>query len=164
MVPLIINELLARVPTDDPTTMDVIEGDANGDGVRDANGDEFVELVNVGMEPLDLSGFQVDDNSTTGSFVFPMGTLLPQGEAVVVFASGNLNMSLLEFGNARALGLVLIASGRIGTGLSNTADSLVVRDPMGREVARLDYDGSNPVPQPVFQSHEYFGSILRASC
>lgn len=152
MVPLVLNEVLARVPSDDPMTPDVIEGDANGDGTRDASGDEFVELVNVGMEPLDLSNFQINDSGTTPPFVFPMGTIVLPGEAVVLFGGGDLSRSRLEFGNSRALGLVFTTDGTIGTGLSNTADSIFVRDPMGRQVLRFDYDSMAPVPQQVFQS------------
>jgi hypothetical protein len=152
MVPLVVNEALARVPTDDPMTMDVIEGDANGDGVREASADEFVELVNVGMEPLDLSNFEVNDDDSPMGFIFPMETVVPPGEAVVLFGGGDLTMSRLEFGNSRALGLVFTTDGTIGTGLSNTADTVIVRDPMGREVLRFDYDSMNPAPQPVFQS------------
>jgi hypothetical protein len=152
MVPLVINELLARVPTDDPNTEE-IEGDANGDGTRNANLDEFVEIVNVGTDPIGLSGYEVDDNGgTAGSFVFPTGTRLPAGEAVVIFGGGDLTMSKAEFGNARALGLVFTATGNVGLGFSNTGDSVVVKDPTGREVVRLDYDANNPVAQPVFQS------------
>lgn len=150
--PLVINELLARVPADDPATPDVIEGDANGDGVRDANLDEFVELVNIGMEPFDISGYEVDDSNSPGSLRFPNGTIVPAGEAVVIFGGGDLMMSRLEFGNARALGLLFSVGGANGFGFGNAGDAVIVRNPQGQEVARLDYDNMNPVPQPIFQS------------
>ncbi|MBI3951779.1 MAG: lamin tail domain-containing protein [Acidobacteria bacterium] len=150
-VPLIINELLARVPSDNPDTAE-IEGDANGDSQRDASLDEFVELVNVGKEPLDVSGFEVDDGGTMGSFIFPMRTIIPPGEAVVIFGGGDLTKSRLEFANARALDLVFAVGGGAGLGFSDSGDAVVVRDRMGREVARFDYDGEMPVPQLVFQS------------
>lgn len=153
MVPLVINEVLARVPSDDMATPDINEGDANGDGTRSdgGNGDEFVEFVNVGMEPFDLSGFRLNDSGTSEDYVFPMGTIVPPGEAVVVFGGGDLTMSRLEFGNAKALGLVFTTD-RIGTGLNNGGDSVILKDPMGREVLRFSYDNMSPVPQPVFQS------------
>jgi hypothetical protein len=150
--PIVINELLARVPTDDPATTNVIEGDANGDGVREANLDEFVELVNVGIDPFNLSGYEVDDTNSAGNLKFPNGTIVPAGEAVVIFGGGDLMMSKLEFGNARALGLVFTVGGSGGFGFGNAGDAAIVRDPRGQEVARLDYDSMNPVPQPIFQS------------
>ncbi|MBI3951581.1 MAG: lamin tail domain-containing protein [Acidobacteria bacterium] len=151
-VPLVINELLARVPNDDPMTMDVIEGDANGDGTRNASLDACVELVNAGMDPLDITGYEVDGSNSPRSLVFPMGTVAPPGEAVVIFGGGDLAMSRLEFGNTRALGLVFTVGGSNGFGFNSSGDSVIVRDPMGREVARLDYTDTTPVPQPVFQS------------
>jgi hypothetical protein len=152
MVPFVINEVLARVPSDDPMTTDVIEGDANGDGTREASLDEFVELINVGMSPLDITGFEVDDSNSPGSLHFPMKTIVPPGEAVVVFGGGDLARSRLEFGNARALGLIFTVGGSGGLGLGNNGDSVIVRDPMGREITRLDYTNDMPVAQSVFQS------------
>ncbi len=36
-------------------------GDANGDGSRDANGDEFIELVNPHDRPINLKGYTLSD-------------------------------------------------------------------------------------------------------
>ncbi|HVG37859.1 MAG TPA: lamin tail domain-containing protein, partial [Pyrinomonadaceae bacterium] len=55
LLPLVINEVLADVPPDDPKTT-AIEGDANHDGVRSTGDDEFVELVNYSAAPIDISG------------------------------------------------------------------------------------------------------------
>ncbi len=144
---LIINEALVRVP-------DGVAGDANGDGMRDAAEDQFVELVNAGAQALDIGGYEVDDSDTPGSFVFPAGTTIPGGEAAVVFGSIDLDRTPLEFGNARALRLIF------GTGLpapyfgfSRSGDSVIVRRSRGgAEVTRLDYTSDRPVPQPTFQS------------
>src|SRR2546421_12165945 len=74
---LIINEYLADPP-------DGLAGDANGDGVRDSTQDEFVELVNTGGAPLDISLFTVSDATQT-RFTFPSGKVIPPGEAAVEF-------------------------------------------------------------------------------
>lgn len=151
-IPLVINEVLARVPNDDLETEE-IEGDANGDGLRDVWADEFVELVNAAREPLDIGGFVVFDNRGIDlGFAFPEGTIIPPGEAVVLFGGGDLSLSGREFGNARALGLVFTAGGRIGSGLSNSGDQVVVVDPLGMDVARFEFDGDSPVSQPAAQS------------
>lgn len=73
---LILNEVFANVPTGP-------EGDANGDGVRDAADDEFVELVNISSKTLDLTGVAVT-NGGDPRFSFPP-TCLEPGHAVVVF-------------------------------------------------------------------------------
>src|ERR1700720_2299633 len=77
---LIINEYLADPPG---SVASDLAGDANGDGVRDAAQDEFVELVNNGAAPLDVSSFTISDTTQT-RFTFPSGKVIPPGEAAVV--------------------------------------------------------------------------------
>lgn len=132
---LVINEYLA-----DPAGSSAgdLAGDANGDGVRSASQDEFVELLNGGSEPLDVGGFTISD-ATQVRFTFPAGAVVPVGEAVVVFGGGAPTGA---FGNAAQNGLVFVAS---GLNLNNGAESIVVKDNTGAEVARRDYpaaDGS----------------------
>lgn len=50
----LITEVLYAVPTGD-------EGDADGDGVRSATGDEFVELINPHTRPIRLKGYVLTD-------------------------------------------------------------------------------------------------------
>ena len=78
-----ITEVLYAVPT--------TEGDASGDGTRDAVGDEFVELVNTTDAPIQLKGYRISDRNDASpdrkggwSFVFPELSLKP-GEVAVVF-------------------------------------------------------------------------------
>lgn len=82
-----ITEVLYAVPT--------AEGDANGDGTRDAVGDEFVELVNAADTPIQLKGYRISDRNDASpdhkggwSFVFPDLELKP-GEVAVVFNGHN---------------------------------------------------------------------------
>ena len=77
---LTINEYLADPP-------DGIAGDANGDGTRSISQDEFVELVNFGALPLNISGFTISDEDAS-RFTFPTGTIIPAGEAAVVGPAG----------------------------------------------------------------------------
>lgn len=78
-----ITEVLYAVPT--------TEGDASGDGTRDAVGDEFVEIANTTDAPIQLKGYRVSDRNDASpdrkggwSFVFPELELKP-GEVAVVF-------------------------------------------------------------------------------
>lgn len=50
----LISEVLYNVPGG-------VEGDADGDGVRSATGDEFVELVNPHDKPISLKGYTLTD-------------------------------------------------------------------------------------------------------
>lgn len=84
----LITEVLFAVPTDDGTGL----GDANRDGVREANGDEFIEIVNPHDEPIQLGGYTLRDSAAEGprrfEFVFPELELEPGGCAVVFNGRG----------------------------------------------------------------------------
>jgi hypothetical protein len=77
----LITEVLYAVPTGP-------EGDASGDGKRDAAGDEFLELTNPHQRPINLRGYRITDRNEPGkgqlAFVFP-ALELPPGAVVVVF-------------------------------------------------------------------------------
>jgi hypothetical protein len=124
---IIINEYLA-----DPATG--AAGDANGDGTTNATQDEFVELVNAGALPLDISGFTVSDAAQI-RFTIPAGKVIPSGEAAVFFGGGTPTGN---FGNAAANGLVF-AIGGAGLNLANAADSIIIKNSLGIEVTRHDY-------------------------
>ena len=85
---LIINEVLYDPPSGDA-------GDANGDGTREAQQDEFIEFVNLGGT-LDLSGYTIHDNAQE-RHVFPEGTVIPPGGVLVLFGGGTPTGT---FGNA----------------------------------------------------------------
>jgi hypothetical protein len=78
---LIINEFLADPAPAAP------DGDANRDGVRDAVQDEFVEIINVSVAPLDLTGVAISDSVGVRHRFGP--TRLGCGQAVVVFGGGD---------------------------------------------------------------------------
>ena len=52
-------------------------GDANGDGDTSATNDEFVEMVNVSADPLELQGIIVRDSSHQIRHTFPAARLDP---------------------------------------------------------------------------------------
>ncbi len=52
----LVTELLYAVPSGD-------KGDASDDGVRDAVGDEFVELINPHDRPIQLKGYTITDGT-----------------------------------------------------------------------------------------------------
>src|SRR5205085_3640871 len=109
--PLVINEYLADPPGS--AASDLI-GDANGDGTRSSSDDEFVEVVNRTSAPINVGGFKLHDANAV-RFTFPAGTMIPAGEAAVVFGGGH---PAGEFGNAHVNGLVFTA-GSAGLSLNN---------------------------------------------
>ena len=130
---LILNEFLADPAADDENTTEV-EGDANGDGVRDGSQDEFIELINSGSESMDLSGYEIHDR-TGLRHTFADGSLLPAGMPYVVFGGGlpvNIDNPLVD----------TASTGYIG--LNNGGDLIVVKDNSGVEVIIFEYGGATP--------------------
>jgi hypothetical protein len=147
---LVINEYLADPP-------DTIAGDANGDGTRSASQDEFVELVNYGLVPLNIGGFTISD-ATQQRFSFPAGKIIPAGESAVVFGGGRPTGS---FGNATVNGLVFTAS---GLSLDNGGDTIIIKDISGMSVDSRSYpsaDGS--ANQSITRSPDISGGFVRHS-
>ena len=125
---LILNEFLSDPAADDENTSE-IEGDANGDGVRDGSQDEFIELINSGSESMDLSGYEIHDR-TGLRHTFADGSLLPAGMPYVVFGGGlpvNIDNPLVD----------TASTGYIG--LNNGGDLIVVKDKSGVEVIIFEY-------------------------
>lgn len=122
-----INEILADPPAD-------AAGDANGDGERDASDDEFVEIVNCGMEPVDMSGWRLSDG-TSVRHVFPdSGFIVAPGEFVTVFGGGSPVGFSGKVYTASSGGLGLANSGDV-VSLSDAAGSLVDIHSYGSEGA-----------------------------
>ena len=113
----VLNEVLYDPPSGSP-------GDANGDGIRDANDDEFVELINSSANSLDISGYKLYDadrlSINTANHEFPANTILNPGQAVVVFGGGTPTG---DFGGS----LVFAASGQV-LNLNNSGDVLTVKN------------------------------------
>ncbi len=127
---VIINEVLADPPMD-------LAGDANGDGVRSFADDEFVELVNVSTEAVDLSGFTLSDGVRV-RFTFPAGASLAPGAVLVVFGGGDVgSFSVATTGELFACDA--------GLGLTNTGDTVTIADADGNVVDQVTYgsEGGN---------------------
>ncbi len=126
---LIINEVLYDPPSG-------IEGDANGDGIREAQEDEFIEFVNLGGT-LDVSGYTVHDNAQE-RHVFPQGTIIPSGGVLVLFGGGSPTGA---FGNA----IVQTASAGI-LNMNNAGDFVTLYNTNGEVVLTFDIEplSNNP--------------------
>lgn len=146
-LPLVLNEVLADVPPDDSSTAEV-EGDANRDGARSSDDDEFVELLNNSSEPVELSGVQISDASGV-RFTFPAHASLEAGRAVVIFGGGAPTPEDEAFGGA----LVLKTS---SLGLNDTGDTLSVKLPLAggsaHTIDALSYGAGGTVAAPRDQS------------
>ncbi len=130
-------------------------GDANLDGDNGTFGfDEFVEIVNAGATAVDLTGYKLLDAAALAvpsqvRHVFPPGTVLGPGCALVVFGGGKPAEGMTEaFGNAwiqKANG-----SAEFGLSLNDSGDLASVQNAAGVEVAGGSYP--NIPTEQIFQS------------
>ena len=112
-------------------------GDANHDGVRDSQDDEFVELRNHGAQALCLSGSTLGDAANSRRHVFPIGTKLDPGKALLVFGGG---IPTGAFGGS----LVQTASSGL-LNLNNAGDSLVLANSSGSEISRISWGSAGGI-------------------
>ncbi len=115
-VPLVINEILADPPGSAATDL---AGDANRDGTRDSDDDEFVEILNNSTGAVDISGVVISD-STTSRFTFPANTILSSGRAAIIFGGGNPPSNDTAFGGS----LVFTTS---SLSLNNSGDTVTLK-------------------------------------
>lgn len=135
-IALLINEVLY-----DPSNSG-LDGDANGDGSYAQNEDEFIEFINLSTQPLDVSGFKIFDAEAlvagTPSHLFPPGSVIPPGKAIVVFGGGTPTGS---FGGA-----IVQTSTSGDMNLNNAGDFVTVTDGAGTVVVTFDIEplSNNP--------------------
>jgi hypothetical protein len=158
----LITEVLYAVPTQD--------GDASGDGSREVNGDEFIELFNPHDKPIQLRGYTLsgkgprnERSSSDGrkftqlTFTFPALELKP-GEVVVVFNGYNQRWKGPVGDDAKAppAGNDLFHNARVFTmrtstsklGLVNSADRVLLSAPGGDVVQCITW-GDMRAPEGV---------------
>jgi len=139
---LIINEVLY-----DPSNTG-LAGDANGDSLYSQTQDEFIELINTGTTPFNISGFQISDSSITVNrdtvrYVFPSNTTIPPGGAIVVFGGG-IPKGL--FGSA----IVLADTGADGLSMANSGEVILIKDNLGNVVLRFNSDALSNNPDESY--------------
>ncbi len=112
--------------------------DSNGDGSADFEEDEFIEFVNAGSSDLDISGWKIYDQVTSFDplrHIFPAGTVLNAGGAIVVFGGGNPQG---DFGGSQ---VQLASQASQGLGLTNSGDVIIIRNANGETVLEFPYGG-----------------------
>jgi hypothetical protein len=122
-VSLVINEVMANPLTD-----------MNGDGVFSRLQDQFVEIFNDTGRAVDLSGYRLTCGKGV-DHVFPAGTVLAHGQAVVVFGGGApapIEGALVQ----------TASSGRLG--LLATADRITLHSPARKLAAAFGYRRNMP--------------------
>lgn len=132
-----------RPPTseDSPYAVKISEVLADAGRGRDDAAYEWVELHNAGSEGVELGGWILGDNVADDTL--PPVTLSAGGYAVVA-ASRDFRRQYPAFdGN-----LVVLADGRLGNGLANEGDRLLLLDEEGRPVDALSYGSDREFFEP----------------
>lgn len=118
-------------------------GDVNRDGTRDSRADEFLEIQNRGPAPVWITDWRLsdDDVSSRRQFRFPDFTRLHPGERIVLFGGGR---------PAGFEGQVFVDDGSIGNGLTDTADVILLIDPVLNDtLARAAYNAEGDIDQSL---------------
>lgn len=96
---------------------------------------EYVELANVGIDTVDISGWQFIDGF---DYTFPAGTKIPPGEYIVV-ARDPASVGLFY-------GITNMVGPFAGGALSNGGEMIILADANGVPVDTVDYDDWEPWP------------------
>ncbi len=140
---LVINEILADPPSGD---------DVNNDGNASTTQDEFVELANLSSTSLDISGWMLSD-AVQPRHVFPAGTVVNPGQAVVVFSGGT---PMGTFGGA----LVTTASTGL-LGLSNTSDTVTLANAGGVVIDQVAYGPLGDINNSLTRNPDRTGGFVQ---
>lgn len=117
----------AQSPGESVRIAEILAGPArdwDGDGVYDARGDEWVEVINNGLAPVDLSPYRIADADSTIRYELA-GTLLP-GEVRVVMGS-------VAVAQQRMLGHTAT-----GLSLNNSGDTVILFRVGASDTMRVD--------------------------
>ncbi|MEL7118814.1 MAG: lamin tail domain-containing protein [Bacteroidota bacterium] len=142
--PLLVNEIHA-----DPKPG--LEGDANGDGVRVFQEDEFIEFINISDEAIDISGYTYEDSRGITFHEFPDGTVVQPGEILVLFGRpldipldpANFCNAIIQYASRSGVG-----SGE-GLSLTNDGDIVTIVDTSGQVVIIEPYGAEGGMDQSL---------------
>jgi hypothetical protein len=100
---------------------------------------EFIEIQNIGSEPLSLAGVSFDDTQPFAAFTFADLTLAPGQYAVLVSD---------ESAFRRVYGNQITIAGQWDSGsLSNGGETIQLRDPLANLIHDFSYDDTSPWPE-----------------
>jgi len=105
--------------------------------------DEWIEIFNNTSSPMELTDWTISDNLST-DVISPTVTI-PVGGCVVIAASEDFYTNYPGFTGD----IVFVADGRIGNGLGNAGDRLVLKDSEGTVIDQMSYGTDTTVFDPA---------------
>jgi eight-cysteine-cluster-containing protein len=95
--------------------------------------EEWIEIFNNASSPVELTDWTISDNMST-DVISPTVTI-PVGGCIVIAVSEDFYASYPDFTGA----IVFIADGKIGNGLGNAGDRLILKDDEGTVIDQMSY-------------------------
>lgn len=102
---------------------------------------EWLELMNTTSRPIELLNWTIADNQTRRPFP---SLSIPPGGFVVVAATERFGENFPDFSGT----IVLMPGRRLGNGLSNQGDRLILRDGRGQTIDSLSYGDDSSIFAP----------------
>ncbi len=137
----VINEIHA-----DPASG--LSGDANNDGVRSSDDDEFVEIVNNTGALIDIGGWTLSDGVGI-RHTFPSPTNVPSGGSVVVFGGGS------------PVGIPGIVQTTTSLSLNNTGDDVILKDGANNIIDSYTYGSEGNNDQSIAREPDISGNFVK---
>lgn len=138
---IFINEILADPPA--------IIGDANHDGAVNTTQDEFVELVNAGLQTVSLAGWTLSDQMQVRHTFAPAASI-PAGGFFVIFGGG----APQGFSHA-----VIASTGLLS--LNNGGDIVTLRDAAAGPVDTFTYGAEGGLDVSLTRSPDATGAFMK---
>lgn len=135
-----------------------IVGDANGDGLRDARKDEFIEVYNNGLTDIDISGWTLRA-VTNVLYAFAPGTILTGETAVVVFGGVDANAPNGGITGVFGGSQVLVSVPDWAPGLSNGGTDVNIRNDAGLLIRSVNYSGIGVDDQSITRDPDITGDF-----
>jgi Lamin Tail Domain len=107
---------------------------------------EFVEIINIGEEDVDLTGWMLDDNGDADGDLLPAGTMLAAGEVALIVSDSFEAGAGEDPAPDQAAKIIVIESSIGSNGLKNSeAETIELYDAAGNLVSR--YGGQTGAPK-----------------
>lgn len=124
-------------------TLAIVEMRADPRGTEPAQ--EYVELLNYGLEPIPLAGFSLSDRADAHGEPWETDAVAHPGEHVLVVADDFDRASPLDAPPPPGATLLRVGAALGESGLANAGEPLYLRDPWGR---RVSASPATPKPRP----------------
>jgi len=119
----------------------------NPDSLHGATGtsewkNEWIEIKNLDQKEIDISGWRISDNNATISI--PQSSPIPSNGFAIITS----DISTFSFWQIPENTIKIVLGQKIGNGLSNTEDFLVLRDSQGNVIDLVSW-GKNPQNETI---------------